>query len=173
MDELSELGIKYGTDKGTKHHYLSVYYDMFKDRKESIRYLLEIGVAEGAGLYMFRDFFPNAHIFGAEKDFERVFKEERVTVFQCDQSSMEDLERLMSRTMYFDIVIDDGSHKLHDQINTCLKLMSLLNTDVTYIIEDVSDPDSIVKALYHYDTEVIKVGDRYDDCLVIVKHKHG
>ena len=41
---------------------------------------------------------------------------------------------------------------------------------VVYIIEDVADP-TIVDQLKDYDCEIKRVGNRYDDCLIIVKHK--
>src|SRR3990167_1132624 len=98
MDELSKLGIKYGTDKIGKHNYLPVYYDLFKDRRNEIKKVLEIGVGEGAGLRMFRDFFPDAMIYGAEIDETRVFKEDRIEVIKCDQTKMVDLVNLVSKT---------------------------------------------------------------------------
>lgn len=167
------------TDKIGKHHYLPVYYEMFKDRRETVKKVLEIGTAEGAGLKMFRDFFPNARIYGIEIDPKRVYDLQgldRIEVLKGDQSNLLDIESSLS---YFDdddidIIIDDGSHKPEHQIFTCLTLMPTLNENVTYIIEDVADSsaDFIFKCLQSYDTQMIKVGNRYDDRLIIVKHKH-
>ena len=170
MDPLTELAIKYGTDKWGKHHYTPVYHRLFRGSRHLFEGVLEIGVAEGAGLRMLKDYFTNAHIYGADNDFYRIFKEERITVFECDQSSKEDLEKLMEKIPVLDLVIDDGSHEPMHQVITCLKLMSLLNVDVTYVIEDVSDL-SIVKYFYNYNVEIVKCSDRYDDNLVIVRHK--
>jgi hypothetical protein len=71
-----------------------------------------------------------------------------------------------------DLVIDDGSHKSEDQIFTCKTLMRLLNKKVVYIIEDVADPN-IIEQLGHFNCQVLKVGKRYDDRLVIVTHPNG
>src|SRR3990172_4410475 len=101
MDELSKLGIKYGTDKIGKHNYLPVYYDLFKDRRNEVKKVLEIGTAEGASLFMWRDFFPNATIYGAEIDPKRVKLmegQERINVFECDQSFEIELKELLEKT---------------------------------------------------------------------------
>jgi len=176
MNILEKLGLKYGTDKGTKHHYLKVYYDLFKDKRESVKKVLEIGAGEGAGLRMFRDFFPNATIYGAEIDKKRVYninndepRDFRIEVFECDQSSEYDLINLISKIGGdIDLVIDDGSHKPEDQVLTCMTLMKRLHYGAIYIIEDVVKPE-IAKWLYKFYPEVIKVGNRYDDRLIVMK----
>lgn len=172
MDELSKLAIKYGTDKWGKHHYTPVYYDLFKDKRNEVKKVLEIGPAEGAGMFMFRDFFPNATIYGLEIDEERVKKLEgldRIVVLPGNQFDLLDLESSLS---FFsdegdlDLVIDDGSHKLEHQVFTCLTLMPMLSDKTIYIIEDVADT-SIIKYLTPYNAKLINVGKRYDDNLII------
>lgn len=171
MDKLTELAVKYGTDKWGKHHYTPVYFDLFNDRRNDIKKVLEIGVAEGAGVRMFRDFFPSATIYGAEIDPGRLIKEERIVTMSCDQRSLCDLKKVVKTFgKDIDIVIDDGSHIPEHQVFTCNYLMSKLKKGVTYIIEDVSDV-WIIKELDKYACEVKKVGKRYDDCLIIVRHK--
>ncbi len=176
MDELTQLAIKYGTDKWGKHNYTPVYHKLFKDRRiasdsRCVAGLLEIGVAEGAGLYMFREYFPVAVIYGLDNDIGRTWAEDRIEVYWGSQALAQDLDALMEKTSWVDIVIDDGSHKTEDQIFTCLYLMPKLDENVTYIIEDVSEPEVVAKALWHYDVQVEKVGARYDDTLVIVRRK--
>jgi hypothetical protein len=171
MDTLTELAIKYKTDRWGKHHYSPLYYDMFKNNHYSVKKIIELGVGEGAGLYMWRDFFHKAWIFGAEIDPKRCFDNGRIHVFQCDQTKKDDLFRLIVQTgRDIDIFIDDGSHKPEDQVFTCLTLMPMLKRSVIYIIEDVSDP-KIEKKLKDYDTALFRVGKRYDDQLLIVRNK--
>jgi len=174
MDELTKLAIKYKTDKWGKHNYTPFYFELFGKHRENVTKLLEIGVAEGAGVRMFRDFFPNATIYGAEIEKKRVIKEDRIKVYHCDQSSKEDIARLLSKTgKDLQIVIDDGSHVAVHQIYSCIEIMSQLEGDPIYIIEDVAD-DGVyhtLKALF--DCKIKRVGERYDDQLVIVRLKHG
>jgi len=171
LDDLTLLAIKYGTDKWGKHNYTPAYYDLFKDSKQYVKKLLEIGVAEGAGVRMFRDFFPKAMIYGAEIDEERCITENRIEVFRCDQSKEEDVCKLLLKTGFdLDIVIDDGSHKPKDQVITALTILPLLKKESLYIIEDVSDK-SIEIAFDNYDYKWIECGKRYDDRLLVIRHK--
>src|SRR5258708_5129751 len=96
---LDDLALKYGADKSPqiKHTYTPYYYDLLKDRRLSIKKVLEIGAGEGAGLRMWRDFFPNAQIYSAESEDSRIIKEDRIEVLKCDQSKLEDLEALMAK----------------------------------------------------------------------------
>lgn len=175
-DLLTKLAEKYGTDRhpGSKHNYTPYYYSLFKDKRTKFKKILEIGVGEGPGLLMWQDFFPKAKIFGADNDPKRIFKENRIDVFYCDQSSKENLTALIGITGgKLDFVVDDGSHKPEDQVLTCLTLMPLLGKNVTYIIEDVADL-SIVKELTQYNIEIPALErrqPRYDDFLIVVRHK--
>ncbi len=176
MDDLTKLAIKYGTDKWGKHHYTPIYYNLFRNKRNDIRGVLEIGPAEGAGLFMFRDFFPNANIYGAEVDKKRLDKLqnlERVKVFAFDQSNFDsaELEELFMHFQNLDIVIDDGSHNPTDQMLSCFGIMPFLNKEATYIIEDVVDVKVAEYLSRKYCVEVIECGKRYDDRLIVVKHK--
>lgn len=170
MDELTKLAIKHGTDKWGKHHYTPVYYELFKDIKNEKLNICEIGPAEGAGLFMLRDFFPNARIAGLEIDQKRVDRlreEPRITVIKFDQSSLEDIYNISSYLSSVDIIIDDGSHNSVDQIFTMQGIMPYLKKGAYYIIEDVGDDDVINVLTTKFIFDVKVVGDRYDDRLII------
>ena len=151
---LCEMAYKYGSDKCPQlsHQYTPRYWKMFSERRNEIKKVLEIGVAcpsvmvhseyyiTGASLYMWRDFFPNAMIYGADILPQCVFRDKRIQTFLCDQSKKEDLVNLIKQTgQDINIVVDDGSHVPEHQIISCLTLMPYLPKDVTYIIEDVTD----------------------------------
>ena len=142
LTELCHLAIKYGTDRHplSKHSYTPYYYNLLKDKRQSVKKVLEIGAAIYGGHKMWRDFFPNATIYGAEPSPQQNLSEDRIKVIRCNQSSKNDLENLVRKTdSDLDIVIDDGSHLPHDQVLTCLTLMPHLKKDVVYIIEDVNN----------------------------------
>lgn len=172
MNTLELLGKKYGTDKIGKHNYLPVYYELFrnKGKRRSVKKVLEIGVGEGAGLRMFRDFFTHAMIYGADNQPNRVFKEDRIEVVLCDQSSVGDLLHLINTIgRDIDFVVDDGSHKPEHQLYTCLQLMPLLPKGSIYIIEDVAVEEVFTGIPDTYNKEIKRVGERYDDRLIIIK----
>lgn len=169
MDMLSELALKYKTDRWGKHHYTPIYYKLFKHKRNSVKKVLEIGVAEGAGLYMWRDFFPEAKIYGAEIDHQRVFSEYHIKVFLCDQSKEEHLLNLLSFTgVNLDFVVDDGSHKPEDQVFTALKILQVLKKGAIYVIEDVADP-KIIERFDNFNCKMVECGKRYDDRLLIIR----
>ena len=196
MDDLTKLAIKYGTDKWIHHNYTPAYYEMFKDKRESVKKVLEIGVLEGQSLMMWRDFFPNAHIYGIDVNEEciRIFEDDdRVTVFKYDQTSPKDLIELIDKVgSDIDIVIDDGSHTPAHQIYACLTLMTLIDKGVIYVVEDVKGPRphrgylGIKYFFGDYETEEPDLRPirklyrhrrfRGDDRLIVVRHRkerHG
>ena len=140
LTPLCELARKYGSDKfSAKHSYSAWYWEQFKDRRETVKKVVEIGVGEGASLRMWREFFPNAMIYGGDIDPARCFADDRIDVTRCDQSKVEDLRQLIEHTGNdIDLFIDDGSHSPVDQLSTCLLLMAVLWPSVTYVIEDVA-----------------------------------
>lgn len=172
MDPLTKLAIKYGTDKWGKHHYTPVYHDLFKDRRNDIKTLVEIGIAEGAGARMFRDYFPNAEILGLEIEGDRLIKEDRINSMSFDQSDPKDVAVFADMLSKVDIVIDDGSHNPLDQLLTCYGFMSLsVNKKAIYVIEDVADIRIAEFLDKRLKVKVVECGKRYDDRLVIVRHK--
>ena len=167
------------------HPYTPFYYELLKSNRESVKKVLELGVGckktmrhvpqyqMGASLYMWRDFFPNAKIFGADIFPETIIKTDRIETFLCDQSLKKDLEGLIKKTgSDIDIFIDDGSHVKEHQIFTARTLMPLLKKDVIYIIEDVEYPDIVSGALNEYDCQIPEIPRKYiDDRIIIVRNK--
>lgn len=193
---LCKLAFKYGSDKclQLKHCYTPVYYEMFKDKRESTKKVLEMGIGyyktmrevaviydrglhryyhKGASLKMWRDFFPNAQIYGADIRPETIFEDERIKTYLCDERIKEDLVKLIENTgSDIDLFVDDGSHHLSDQVFACLTLMPLFKKDVIYVIEDVAHSRKLVRALGEYECwvpQISKLGG--NDQLVVVKNK--
>lgn len=187
-DTLSKLAFKYETDRcpQIKHPFTPFYYELLKDRQESITKVLEIGIGyremdfwrsyrTGAGLFMWRDFFPNAQIYGADIDPRAKVKAKRITTFLCDQTNKKELTNLIKIVgSDIDLIIDDGSHKTKDQIFSCQVIMPIINKNVIYIIEDVKEPETIASSLSRYDCLIPKFRQRFsDDNVVIVKYKQN
>jgi len=185
--ELCKLAYKYKTDKCPQlcHFYTEFYYGLLKDKRKSIKKVLELGTGclktmprytgyvTGASLHMWRDFFPNAQIYGADILPETVFKKDRIETFLCNETLKGDLIDLINKTgSDIDLFIDDGSHRPKHQIFVCLTLMPLLKKDVIYIIEDVRDPN-IIDYLKDYDCHVVRKSRMREstDRLVEVKRK--
>jgi len=169
---LCELGYMYGTDKcpQIKHEYTPFYYGLFNRERLSIKKILEIGIGmtrrnkhqpeivykvgikpyllRGASLYMWRDFFPNAQIYGADFMPDTLFEDERIKTYLCDERKEEDVATLIKTIgSDIDILIDDASHRVADQVFLARTLLPLLKKDVIYIIEDVGHSGYLRKAL--------------------------
>jgi len=190
MTLLCEIAYKYGTDKCPKvyHSYTPFYYELLKDKQQTIKKVLELGIGyqdnirhvskeyqKGASLYMWRDFFPNAQIYGADINSNTLFKDERIETFLCDERKPIHLKKLIERTgSDIDLFIDDGSHLRSNQIRTCKTLMPLFQKDVIYIIEDSKRTEFVRESLSEYDCQIFKFPNirQVDDNIILVKNKH-
>ena len=105
LTDLCKLAMKYNSDKCPRigHCYTPFYYELLKDRRASIKKVLEIGVGYeamkrrmpnytvGAGLFMWRDFFPNAQVYGADIVPDSIFTDDRLTTYYCDERNVEEI----------------------------------------------------------------------------------
>ena len=111
---LSELCDKYGTDKGFNilenrvfynnwhpHTYTDYYSSLFDHTRQNIKKIFECGIGTnnpeipssmgkkydpGGSLKVWRDYFPNAKIYGADIDKEILFETERIKTFYVNQN---------------------------------------------------------------------------------------
>ncbi len=187
--KLDRLAYKYKTDKTPliNHNYTSTYRKLFKN--SGIKKLLEIGIGHsnkgvcgymgnndykfGASLYMWRDYFPKARIFGCDIIKEIIFNDNRINCFYCDQSNKDSLMELANKTgKDLDVIIDDGSHITEHQIVSAKTLLPFVVSGGYYIIEDVLEADKIIKSLPGYNCEIVTCSEkRIDDKLIIIRKK--
>jgi len=94
---LCEIAYKYKTDKcpQIKHAYTPYYYELLKDKRNKVKKVLEFGVETGASLRMWRDFFPNAKIYGADILKKWIFQEDRIKTYLCDENDEEQVKKLI------------------------------------------------------------------------------
>ncbi len=136
-NELELLGNKYEPTKRL-HNYLPNYWKHFRDIKDNVTRVLEIGVQSDKSIKMWEEFFPNAEIFGIDiepwcKDFEGG----RRKIFIGDQSDEAFLNLVVKEAGGgFDIIIDDGSHRVYHQLKTFNILFPKLKSHGIYVIED-------------------------------------
>lgn len=125
----------------------------------------------GASLKMWKDFFPNAQIYGMDILPEAMIMEDRIETYVGNQGSQEDLDHILGNVgTDIDLVIDDGSHRYYHQVFTCTYLMSVLKNDVLYIIEDVLSDKTIEKLSLNFDCSIItfpNVSEREDRLLLV------
>jgi len=135
---LDELALRYGVDKSSKvHHYTRAYEQHFGPWRDRPLSLLEIGVGEGNSLRMWRDYFPQANIFGLDVKNSPPLEGPRIKVFVGSQGDDLALEKMAAGTGPLDIVIDDGSHRWSDQIGSFKALYPHVKPGGFYVIEDL------------------------------------
>ena len=186
--ELCDIFYKYKSDKCPKigHSYSSEYYRHLVKYKESFSNVLEIGIGNnelmiplcgedyiiGASLKAWKEFFPNANIYGVDIAEDSIFFEERISCFYTDQSSQTELDKTISEirnhsnlpSMQFDMIIDDGSHIVEHMLLTFESLGKYVKPDGIYIIEDIQKKD-----LHNFETinskefEVLEVYRGYSE----------
>jgi len=139
---LTALANKYKTDKGSSgkhgHSYAEVYEYFFYPIKDGVKKVLEIGVAEGASLKMWKDYFPKATIYGIDiKDKSRL-NSKTIKTFVADQADRRKLQDFLDASgSGFDIILDDGGHSMEQQQVSMGYLFRHLKGGGFYIIEDV------------------------------------
>lgn len=135
MKKLTEIGLKYGTDKATYHNFTDVY-DSYFSKYESPR-ILEIGVYNFASIQMYREYFKNPYIVAMDIDDKSQYVDASWRYVRGDQSKIEDLEKCVQNESLFDIIIDDGGHTMAQQQISFGFLLKHVKPGGIYILEDL------------------------------------
>ena len=165
-NRIAELCDTYGSDKGslnparrpyrwTAHTYADFYNMLLFSRRESVRKVFECGVGRettliaedgttvlgkpGASLRMWRDYFPNARVIGADINTDVLFEEERIQTYALDQTSPADIARFWKDAdmQDIDLIVDDGLHTYDAGVCLFENSIQYLADDGYYIIEDM------------------------------------
>lgn len=150
---LSELGNLYGSDKPVQY---TPFYDLLlASMRERVKAVFEIGIFKGGSLRMWRDYFPNAQIYGMDIVEERCFQEERIKTFQGNQASLAAFAPILKHGP-FDLIIDDGSHDPHHQVSNAEFLVPHLAPEGLYIIEDINPPVCDVSSMLPFEHTIVE-----------------
>jgi hypothetical protein len=165
----AHLSCRFGSDKVSVHKYNNMYdVELSSFIGKEIRFL-EIGVCSGWSLDGWRKFFGDkAKITGLDISTDWVvFDEEEILV--CDATDPISLKILEGRGEW-DIVVDDGSHKLEDQIKTFELLWPKVASGGVFVIEDIQNMNSFC---YHFPEAVIydtrNLSGRSDDVCAVFR----
>lgn len=137
MDLLTEIGIKYGTDKATHHQFTPFYNKYFGEIRHKVKNILEIGVLNNASLKMWEEYFPNANIVGIDNRDRTEYTSDRIKIHIVDQSNSRQLTSVINQYDDFDIIIDDGSHLVPHQYISLATLLPYVKGGGFYIVEDL------------------------------------
>lgn len=129
----------YNTDKARLHTYGPVYERILtEDFRKNTYCVLELGILAGESLLAWRDIFPRAIIVGIDIDRNSMITDkDRIQTYCGPQNDAELLRRVGHEYGPFNIIIDDCSHKIEDQLVSLLNLWHYLQPGGLYVIEDI------------------------------------
>jgi len=164
----------FSTDKFTSHAY-SEFYDKLFDGKENEHLdVMEIGVNEGGSVRLWHDYLKESVIIGLDIVDSWV---------GADKKDYSGLVLSLNTNAYspsiplpfLDVIIEDGSHILADQIYALKNFPASLKSGGILVIEDVPsgvESEIIKHAPLGGQVEVIDlrhITGRWDDCLITFK----
>ena len=153
-----ELFSFYKTDKAnyikvTKiygHGYSDFYEKHFSKIRDKKLNILEIGSYSGASAAAFVKYFKDINIYCLDINLTKfIYKSKRIHPFGLDISNKEMLKKFFDKINFFkkiksfDIIIDDGSHILSDQLKAINYFFKYLRSGGYYVIEDYKFPEYI------------------------------
>ena len=190
---ISELCFKYGSDKGyldfkietpyfwKPRNYSEFYFKTFHHCREHVKLVFECGLGTnnvnipsnmtsggkpGASLKVWRDYFINAEIIGADIDKNILFNSERIKTFEVDQTNQESIKNMWNKINLknFDLIIDDGLHNYEAGVTLFKNSFDKLKKDGIYIIEDVSNKylEDIINNLKDFNPEVVILKSKFN-----------
>lgn len=121
--------------------YINEWDAIFSPFQNRAINLLEIGIQNGGSLEIFAKYFPKAkHIIGC--DIEEAcntleFDDPRISVVTGDINSEDVEKRIAELAPNLDIIIDDGSHRSRDIIQSFTRYFKILDVRGLYLIEDL------------------------------------
>jgi hypothetical protein len=117
------------------HNYLDLYDKFFNDIRFNTNQILEIGILHGDSIKMLKDYFENSTITGIDIENKQHLLSDRLVILQGDQSDKNFLNGFNDE--FYDVIIDDGSHRMdHQQISFGVLIKKLKKGGI-YIIEDL------------------------------------
>ncbi|MAV22353.1 MAG: hypothetical protein CMD95_00095 [Gammaproteobacteria bacterium] len=144
----------YNTDKGSVFNNnlgsgFTKFYEKHLDKLKSEKInILEIGSYSGASAASFAKYFPKSKIYCLDINLRNfLYKSERIFPFGIDSSNKKMLFKFLTKIdffnkiKFFDIIIDDGSHMLSDQLFSLDYFYPYVKKKGFYIIEDYCFPE--------------------------------
>ena len=133
---------KQNRDLISAHGYAKFYEKYFKDIKNENLNIIELGSFYGNASAALFFYFKNSKIFSADINPDMyIYNSNRIKNFYLNSSSKNSIQKnLINRNLKFDIIIEDASHMLKDQIISLFMLFKMLNSGGYFIIEEIDFP---------------------------------
>ena len=176
---LDELFHQYGSDKADVfkpalregHGFSKFYINQlinFKDKKMNI---LELGSYAGSSAAAFTKYFTDSKVFCFDINISNFkFTSKNIEVYGVDINNRSEILKILSKIFFkhqiknFDLIIDDGSHKLSDILSSLKFFLGYLKIGGVYVIEDFKHPN-----YYKYNRDIDDI--LADELLIKIKEK--
>lgn len=137
---LDKLAIEAGADKSSAfHNYTRIYAKYFDSLRNDPIKFLEIGIYKGSSVKLWESYFSKAelHFVDINPGFIEYYSDRSHYHFfdQKDANKLTDFGKLTGGD--FDIIIDDGGHRMEEQITSFEVLFHYVKSGGMYIIEDL------------------------------------
>lgn len=163
------------TDKGTTHSYLGFYEEVLPRFVNKKAVLLELGVQSGGSLLLWEEYLVNATVHGIDVAGQPKSIEGHSSIVYHRMNCTDKVAvRKEFEGIGLDIVIDDASHRLDEQLASFELFYPMIREGGIYVIEDVVAGSIERFRKFKYPVIVYdlrKVRKQNDDILVLF-HKH-
>ncbi len=121
------------------HHYFDIYHRHFARFRGRSPVVVEVGVYHGGSLQMWNHYFgPGVRIVGIDNNPRcRQFETGNTTILIGDQADRAFLAQVRAAVPRIDILIDDGGHRMAQQIATFEEIFPHIQPNGIYLCEDV------------------------------------
>ncbi len=120
--------------------YFLVYDQIFKKYKKKKIKFVEIGVANGGSLFIWRKLFgKNAKIIGIDANpYSKKLSKYGFKIYTGDQSDPEFWKKFFKKEGKIDVILDDGGHKNLQQISTVHYTLPYIKNGGMIVVEDMA-----------------------------------
>jgi len=137
------------TDKNTGHSYLDLYHNLLKNKRETAKNVLEVGIGDfgeknGGSIKMWRDYFSKAIIYALDilpmnRVIDEIINDDRIILYTETNAYNKDFftNEFLNKNIKFDFMLDDGPHTLESMIKFIKLYSQVMEDDGILIIEDV------------------------------------
>jgi len=119
-------------------NYPKIYDRFFSKFRHKNPVILEIGIRFGGSIQVWNTYFDHqCQIYAVDISKEcKNIEKDNVKVFIGDQANKNFLNKIKEKSPKFDIIVDDGGHKMNQQIISFEELYEHLNYGGVYLCED-------------------------------------
>jgi cephalosporin hydroxylase len=180
LTKYSNMYTHLGTDKIYTHSYGDVYDSLFLEFKDKTPTVLEIGIDGGYALKAYSEYFENSKIYGIDIRDNISADIKNNTNIQLCFGDAKDSKIINTFPYAYDIIIEDASHTLDDQIQHFKDYSKYVRKGGIYIIEDVHQDnyERVLKETREYaknnnftvkEYDLRNIKNRFDDILIVFR----